>query len=133
MKRIKMMILALIALMISIPAGPAMPSLAADAKAIDSQTREMNSRLPQGLSETDREENELAGKGLMISDPALSIRTEKDRPGLSPLTKRLTSSAVRRRFFLPLTSGRASGMKKSSAIFKISATCTSISMIRRSV
>lgn len=52
---------------------------ATDPKAVDAKTREMNSRLPQGLSD-DREENEFALRGLIASDPAPDIRDVNNKP-----------------------------------------------------
>jgi len=57
----------------------AAPSSAADSKAADPKTKEINSRLPQGLPDDDREENELARSGLIASDPAFVIRDAKDK------------------------------------------------------
>ena len=53
---------------------------AADPKAADPKTQEMNSRLPQYLSDDDREENTFAQRGLIASDPALDIRTADGKP-----------------------------------------------------
>lgn len=58
----------------------ATPSIAADSKAAAPKTREMNSRLPQGLPDDDREDNELARRGLIASDPAFNIRDENNKP-----------------------------------------------------
>jgi len=54
------MIVAFIVLTICFLSSGAMLSFAADPKAADPVTRELNSRLPLGLSDNDREENELA-------------------------------------------------------------------------
>ena len=55
-------------------------SLAIDPKAADPDTHEMNSRLPQGLSGDDREEDECARLSLIASDPNLDIRSENGKP-----------------------------------------------------
>lgn len=55
-------------------AAPASP------KAADPQTREMNSRLPEYLTDDDTEENALARRGMIASDPALDIRTKSGKP-----------------------------------------------------
>jgi len=52
---------------------------AGDFKAADPKTKEMNSRLPVELSD-DREEDELAIRGWIASDPALDIRDDKGKP-----------------------------------------------------
>lgn len=80
MKRTGLMIVAFIVLTICFLSSGAMLSFATDPKAADPVTRELNSRLPQGLSDNDREESEGAGRGLMASDPALDIRAENNKP-----------------------------------------------------
>jgi alkyl sulfatase BDS1-like metallo-beta-lactamase superfamily hydrolase len=80
MKRSNITSLVFIVLVIGLlPSGAAL-SLAADPKAADPTTREINSRLPQGLPNDDREENEFAGRGLIASDPALDIRAANNKP-----------------------------------------------------
>lgn len=53
--------------------------IAAEPKPADPRTKEMNNHLPQALP-SDQEENELAMKGLMLSDPQLEIRTTDNKP-----------------------------------------------------
>ncbi len=57
----------------------ARPLFAASPKAADPKTKEMNSRLPRELS-IDREEDELARRGWIASDPEVSIRDESGKP-----------------------------------------------------
>jgi len=60
--------------------GAASMAADADSKAADGTTREMNSRLPQGLADSDSEEDALARQGLIASDPVPEILTESGKP-----------------------------------------------------
>jgi alkyl sulfatase BDS1-like metallo-beta-lactamase superfamily hydrolase len=73
MKRTKIITVAFLILLICFLWGGAAMSRASESKPADAMTRDMNSRLPLDLSD-DREENELARRGLIASDPALDIR-----------------------------------------------------------
>jgi len=79
MKRFGITTLVFIVLNLALLSIGSLFSAAADPKAADPATREMNSRLPQGLSD-DREENVLAVRGLIASDPKLDIRTANNKP-----------------------------------------------------
>jgi alkyl sulfatase BDS1-like metallo-beta-lactamase superfamily hydrolase len=79
MKRASIEIVAFMVLISCFLSGAA-PAIAAEQKAADPKTQEMNSRLPQGLSADDREENEFARRGLVASDPVLDIRTADNKP-----------------------------------------------------
>lgn len=79
MKRIKMTSVVFMITMICFLLCGAMPSVAADPKAADQKTKEINSRLPQYLPDNDREDNELAKWGLIASEPALIIRDENNK------------------------------------------------------
>ena len=78
MKRTAITLMASIIFMVCFLSNAAW-SATAGPKAADPKTREMNSRLPHALS-SDQEENELAMKGLMISEPQLDIRTADNKP-----------------------------------------------------
>ena len=79
MKRTSIPTVAFTILLICVLWSGAATSRAAESKPADALTREMNSRLPLDLSD-DREENELARRGLIASDPALDIRGPGDKP-----------------------------------------------------
>ncbi len=79
MKRTGITTVAFTILLIGFLWSGAATSWAAESKPADAMTREMNSRLPLDLSD-DREENELARRGLIASDPAPDIRGPGDKP-----------------------------------------------------
>src|SRR5271157_719131 len=80
MKRMRIMTASFIILVAVFLASGVALSATADPKAANPVTREMNSRLPQGLSGDDRQENEFASQGLIASDPALDICTANSKP-----------------------------------------------------
>ncbi len=79
MKRMQVAMMVMIMMTAWLLTGVSSMASAADAKAADPATHEINGRLPQGLPD-DREEEELARRGLMASDPNLDIRTESGKP-----------------------------------------------------
>jgi alkyl sulfatase BDS1-like metallo-beta-lactamase superfamily hydrolase len=58
----------------------AMLAVAAGPKDADQKTLEMNSRLPQFLTDDDREETGFAQRGLIATDPEIDIRTGSGKP-----------------------------------------------------
>jgi len=80
MKRMGTMTVAFMILFAGFLASGVASATAADPKVADPVTRKMNSRLPQGLTGDDREENKFAGGGLIASEPALDIRAVNNKP-----------------------------------------------------
>ncbi len=80
MKRMRRITVVFLILAAGLLASGVALSAAADPKAADPVTKEMNNRLPQGLSGDDQQENEFARRGLIASDPALDIRAANNKP-----------------------------------------------------